>query len=313
MPDTILITGATNGLGRAAAQKLLAAGHTVVVAGRNQGKLTEMRAALPFSDEQLCTVLLDLENPQSVRDAAKTITQLAPKLNVVVNNAGTIAAERTFCFGTELVEKTVAVNAVAPLFLTLLLLPVLKQNQGRVLFVTSSLHDPKVRGGGGDPQSRMPTDVDMDNLDGNKAWHPMQFYKISKLAQIWTMRVLAQLPEVQGVHVAAFCPGFVPTTDLNRSSSWFTRTLMHYILSYMPFAVSEDDAANDYVYYITTSSNTLGQGRFFQGREAKPGSDESRNMDKAYQFWNMACDISHTPEYRLDCPDACKSSVTTGM
>lgn len=300
MPNTILITGGTSGLGRVAAQKLLAAGHKVLLTGRNQEKLAETRAALSFSDEQLHTILLDLDSPQSVRDAASTITQLAPQLNVVVNNAGTIAAERTFCFDTELVEKTIAVNAVAPLFLTLLLLPVLKRNQGRVLFVTSSLHDPKVRGGSGDADSRMPDDVDMDNLDGSKVWHAMQFYKLSKLAQIWTMRVLAQHPEIQGVHVGAFCPGFVPTTSLNRSSSWFTRTLMHYILPYMPFAVSEDAAAEDYVYYTAVSLDTLGQGQFFQRREVKPGSDESRNMDKAYRFWNMACDICHTAEYRLD-------------
>ncbi|KAI8142482.1 hypothetical protein BJV82DRAFT_494319, partial [Fennellomyces sp. T-0311] len=246
----VLITGGTDGLGRVAALKLLQANDIVVITGRSESKLNSTIAWLRQQTEcgTLHTLMLDLASLDSVRQAAESFKQLNLELDVLINNAATITSEREYVSDTKTVEKTVFVNAVAPWYFTQLMLPLVKQ---RILFVTSSLHDPNVRGGQRSPEEAVPTDLRLQFLDGRAAWHSMQFYKVSKVAQLWLAAVLHQQhPE----KVIAFCPGFVPTTSLNRNASWVLRLIMYYVISRMSFATSEDQAASDYVYYAHEAS-----------------------------------------------------------
>ncbi|KAG0163193.1 hypothetical protein DFQ28_000295 [Apophysomyces sp. BC1034] len=302
--EVILITGGTSGLGLHAARNLLEEGHAVVITGRDLTKLESATSWIlsglePDARSRLHTILLDFESLASVREAVEAFKALQLPLHVLVNNAGTITPEREFAPETTMVEKTIFVNAIAPFYLTWLLLPLLKQDNGdedgdnhnderRILFVTSSLHDPQQPGGGRTPESAMPDQIDFDNLDGHKSWDGMLFYKISKLAVLWITYLLSKQCNIP---VIAFCPGFVPATGLSRNASWIKRMLMRYVLSQMSFARSEIESAADYVFYATNTDIKGITGECFQRRKVIESSPESRDMERAKQFWDLACNV----------------------
>src|ERR1043165_6726792 len=87
---TCVITGATSGLGRESARALASAGVHVVLASRNAAALSETRAAIHAEghDPHLSGVVVDPASLASVREAASRITELAPVIDVLMNNAG---------------------------------------------------------------------------------------------------------------------------------------------------------------------------------------------------------------------------------
>ncbi|GAB5590422.1 hypothetical protein Unana1_05322 [Umbelopsis nana] len=283
----ILITGSTDGLGRAAVAKLLKLGHTVVMTSRSEKKSQEaidwIRAQVDNSDK-LHKISLDLESLQSIRLAVDEFNALNVPLDVLINNAGLITGKREFSPDSNKVEKTFFVNFVGTLYFTLLLEPTLHEGS-RVWFVTSSLHDPEVRGGKGKP-----IELELDNLDGSKQWDGMGFYKISKLAIMYATYLLADRLKEKKVLVNAFCPGFVPTTELNRESGLVLRLLMKHVVSRMSFTVSEDESTDDYVYYATSDDVTETSG-YYKKRQKTESSKASYDLDAGKHYWNVACDI----------------------
>ena len=317
----VLITGATDGIGKLAAQKFLIAGNTVIITGRSEEKLDATATWLRQQQKEqhndtpteglLYTLLLDLTSLESVRQAVDSFQSLGlnKKIDVLINNAGTTTSELEYVPETREVEKTIFVNAVAPWYFTQLLLPHINNdnnNSSRIIFITSSLHDPNVRGGR-KSKNPMPTDLTLDYLDGQSAWESMLFYKVSKVTQIWLALVLAK-QEKGKRKVMAVCPGFVPTTQLNRNSSWFLQLIMYHVLSRMSFATSEQDAANDYVYYAhddeeekeaEEQDGNEGGLYYYRKRKIEEPSSDAKNMDKAKEFWNKVCDICHVPGKKL--------------
>ncbi|KAI7881250.1 NAD(P)-binding protein [Lichtheimia hyalospora FSU 10163] len=299
-PKTILITGATSGLGQCAASKFLQQGHTVIITGRNESKLQQamprIRQHAPASSK-LFTAVMDQTNVDSIKQAVTTLKRMnIGKLDIVIHNAGGLQPEHEMI--QQHVEKTIFVNAVAPWYLTLQLIPFMQEQESRILFVTSSIHDPDVRGGKNESVDAMLRNPDLDNLDGHVGWETMSFYRLSKLVQLWLMYLLAE--KYPSFSINAFCPGFVPTTPLHRHSSWYIRLLMHHVLSWMPFATSEDDAAESYVYYATHELFHQVTGKYFKKKQVTESSKASKDMTKARQVWNMACDICELPNHRLE-------------
>ncbi|KAI7867846.1 hypothetical protein BDF14DRAFT_1799695 [Spinellus fusiger] len=296
MPKTILITGGTTGLGLAAAKKLLEDGHNVVITGRNTSKLEAAKTNIlqllgTSAIERLYTIVLDLEQLQSVRDAVNEFKALKLPLNVLINNAGMIFPELEYIEDSRRVEKTVFVNSIAPLYLTYLLVPLFDQaTEGRILFITSLLHDPRNPGRKKDQASSIPESIDLNDLDGHGCWDSMLFYKISKLCNVWITYILSQHLK-HPLTVNAICPGFVPTTGLSRNSSFLLRMIMRYVISQMSFATTEQESAEDYLYYATSPDLNNMTGAYFKKRKAIESSVDSMDLAKGTQFWNLACDM----------------------
>ena len=82
--NVVLITGGGSGIGRALAVELAGRGNTVIVAGRNAERLEEVASA----DDRIETLVLDVADPQSIADAARTTLARHPDLNILINNAG---------------------------------------------------------------------------------------------------------------------------------------------------------------------------------------------------------------------------------
>src|SRR6476659_5329776 len=128
----VLVTGPTDGIGRATARALAAGGMHVVVHGRSKGRvdaaLAGLTAELPGGE--LEGVAFDLGQPAAVRRGAEELLGRLPALHVLINNAGIFADERVVT--DDGIELTFAVNHIGPFLLTELLAPRLEASAARV-------------------------------------------------------------------------------------------------------------------------------------------------------------------------------------
>ena len=141
-PRSVLVTGATEGLGLAAAHQLVEAGHTVLVHGRNAPKVERVVASLEASGGKAVGYTCDLSDMAQVRRLGAEVSAAWPALDGLLNNAGSFDGDYT---GQRVVteegnEYTLAVNVLAPFLLTSLLLPSLRASTsaaGRIVFASS--------------------------------------------------------------------------------------------------------------------------------------------------------------------------------
>ena len=168
---TILITGATDGIGIETAIALSRQGHEVILHGRSLGKAERTRAeilqAVPNAHIQITNA--DLADLVSVADMAKDLVTRFPKLDVLINNAGVYM--KSLSYSKDGYEMTIAVNHIAHFLLTNLLLPLLKgSSDPRVISVSSIAHSRGV--------------IDFGNLNAERHFDAYTAYATSKLANL---------------------------------------------------------------------------------------------------------------------------------
>ena len=193
MNKTILLTGATDGIGLETAKMLLAQGHTVLLHGRNQDKLNNVQSALneQYPHASTATYVADLSNMAQVQTLAQSVLsdlQQADKiLDVVINNAGVYKlADITTKEG---LDARFAVNTIAPYLLTKLLLPAMNA-QSRVVNVSSAAQ----------------SSVNFESLVGNKPLSDSAAYAQSKLAITMWSRHLGLALKATGPLVVSVNP-----------------------------------------------------------------------------------------------------------
>ncbi|KIN62170.1 putative oxidoreductase [Sulfitobacter noctilucicola] len=184
MTKTILITGATDGIGLLTAQTLAAEGHTILLHGRSEKKLEAAAQAVGGKTEKY---LADLSNMSDVNALAHAIRAKHSHIDVVVNNAGILKAPDTVTKDGH--DIRFMVNTIAPYALTQSLLPIIAK-EGRVVNLSSAAQAP----------------VDLEALSGRKKLNDMEAYAQSKLAiTIWSRELAKQLPD--GPAIIAVNPG----------------------------------------------------------------------------------------------------------
>jgi NAD(P)-dependent dehydrogenase (short-subunit alcohol dehydrogenase family) len=205
MARVVLVTGSTDGLGRAIARALAAGGMKVIVHGRSKAKvdatLSQLAAELPGAE--LEGVAFDLGRVAAVKKGAAQILEKLPELHVLVNNAGIFADERTLT--EDGIELTFAVNHVGPFALTELLLPRLvasaSEASSRVVNVASIAH---TRGR-----------LHESDLSLAAGWTGYAAYAQSKLANVMHALSLAERHPAKLVAYSAH-PGVVSTKLLRQ-------------------------------------------------------------------------------------------------
>ncbi|MFZ1381472.1 MAG: SDR family NAD(P)-dependent oxidoreductase [Scrofimicrobium sp.] len=176
---TILVTGATSGLGIEEAKAFLNEGHTVILHGRNKSKAMKVKQELieETGNPNVDVMIANLESMAEVKKLAEEFQAKYDHLDVLVNNAGNQYGANWQ--GTaEGLEKTMAVNFFAPTLLSLLLVDSLKKSpHGRIVTVSSASHDQ-----GGKPF--------IDDIELKDHYTYGRVYGLSKLYVIWAMRAL---------------------------------------------------------------------------------------------------------------------------
>ncbi|QIE42254.1 SDR family NAD(P)-dependent oxidoreductase [Rhodobacteraceae bacterium SC52] len=193
MTKTILITGATDGIGRATALKLAEEGHRLIVHGRSAEKLEALAQEI---GSDAFAVQADLSNLSQVVDMAQVIKASHDHIDVVINNAGVLklVSPRT----DDGLDARFVVNTFAPALLSELLLP-LVPNNGRLIHLSSAAQSP----------------VDLDVLNGKRRVGDMEAYAQSKLAlTMWSQNFSACHPE--GPVSVAVNPGSLLATKMVR-------------------------------------------------------------------------------------------------
>ncbi|MBW8089159.1 SDR family NAD(P)-dependent oxidoreductase [Streptomyces hygroscopicus] len=199
MPKTVVITGASDGIGAAAARRLVDGGHHVVVVGRSAAKTKAVADELGVH----CFVA-DFAHLHQVHTLAAQLADHYPRIDVLVNNAGAILGDRHVT--ADGFEETFQVNYLAPFLLTNLLLDTLLASQALVLQTSSNA-------------ARLSARVDLDDLNNAQNYSPVRAYGNAKLELVLFTRELHDRYHEQGLSAAAFHPGGVSSNFARTSRS----------------------------------------------------------------------------------------------
>lgn len=263
----ILVTGSTDGIGRATAAALLSGGADVILHGKHEkGVRTAQRdLARRIGCEKPDAVVADYADMDQVRQMAADLSSRWSFLNVLVNNAGTY--QKTRQLTRDGVELTFAVNYLAPFLLTRLLLPLIRRGApSRIVTVASSAHE----------------DVDRVRWEELPAWHrydAWDAYALSKFADITFTYSLAR--EISGSGMTANClhPGVTDTSLMRGAFPDMT-------------GITPEEGARTSVYLATSSRVTRFSGRYFEDRKVAQSSKLTHDRSVQERLWRMAEDLT---------------------
>ncbi|MBA3421596.1 MAG: SDR family NAD(P)-dependent oxidoreductase [Thermoleophilaceae bacterium] len=265
--QAILVTGATDGLGRAVAAELARLGATVLLHGRSAERgeqaLAELRRAT--GSERLHLYLADLSSLGEVRRLGEEIESDHERLDVLVNNAGIIADKRALSQDGH--ELTFAVNHLSHFLLTELLLPLLQRSApARIVNVASIGQSP----------------IDFENVMLERGYDGFGAYAQSKLAQImFTFELAARLraEREDGVTVNALHPATLMDTKMVRQSFGRART-----------SVEEGVEA---VVRLAVAADVEGvSGRYFDGLQESTAQPQAYDAEARRRLWELSEELT---------------------
>jgi NAD(P)-dependent dehydrogenase (short-subunit alcohol dehydrogenase family) len=268
---TCLVTGATNGIGRVAAQALAARGAAVELVARSperaQRAVAEIRAAT--GNPRVDWLLADLSDLAQVRRLAGAFRQRHTDLHVLVNNAGGVFARRQET--VDGLERTFALNHLSYFLLTCELLALLAASApARVVNVSSDAHQAGTFRG-----------LDFDDLQGRKRYYSFTAYGRSKLANVLFTYALARRLAGTNVTANALHPGFVRSgfgSGNGRLWDFFYRLSA-------PFALSPEQGAETII-YLAASPEVEGQtGQYYHRCQAVRSSPASYDVAAQERLW----------------------------
>jgi retinol dehydrogenase 14 len=264
-----VITGATSGIGLESAAQLAQLGHHVVMVGRDPAKTASSVAEVMArsASTHVESALGDFASQASVRDLAEDLLDRLDRIDVLVNNAGTVFDKRTVT--EDGIEATFAVNHLGPLLLTQLLRERLEASTpARVVNVSSTEH---YRG-----------TIDLDDLGFERGGYQiMRAYGRSKLAMIMATRWLAAELEQSGVTVNALHPGAVRTAIWD-GAPWYARPFLAVAKRFM---ISPEEGGA-HIAYLATSPEVEGMtGLYFENDKPKKPNDTALDDDLTARLW----------------------------
>ena len=284
MTKTTLITGATGGIGLATATELARRGHAVIVHGRSRAKceaaLQTIGEEVPEAD--LRFVIADLAVLDDLHRMAEEVRILAPRLDVLINNAGVWNSHQEFT--AEGTEKTLAVNHLAPFLLTHLLLPALRAARDpRVIVVASDSHK-QIKG----------MFFDNLNLDGN--YHGLRAYAQSKLANVLFCYEFERRRGGKDPAVFAVQPGLVQTDIGLKGNTWLHR-LAWRVRRRMSGHKTPAEGAATSVYLADEPGVSDQSGLYWDDCQPKKTYSSSYDRDEARILWETSLEMTGLDRY----------------
>jgi retinol dehydrogenase-14 len=272
---TVLITGGTGGIGKATAIGLAALGARVAITGRDFGRAeasaADIRGATGNPDVDAFGA--DLSSQVAVRRLAAEVLEAYPRLDVLVNNVGGFWNTRQVT--TDGLERTFALNYLAPFLLTNLLLDRLKQSApARVVTVSSGAH----------PAGR----IDFDGLQGERSYSGATAYSQSKLACVLFTYELARRLQGSAVTFNALHPGVVRTAFGAEDPGSVQRFLVPFV---RPFLKSPAQGAATSIHLASSPDLEQMTGRYFANCKPKESSKRSYDVAVGARLWQVSADL----------------------
>jgi NAD(P)-dependent dehydrogenase (short-subunit alcohol dehydrogenase family) len=268
----VVITGATRGIGQAAAVELARQGAEVAIVGREPERVRAVaEQAGAVADAPVHQHVADLTLMSQVRTLADELRSSYQHIDVLANNAGALFASRQLT--SEGFERTFALNHLAPFLLTNLLRDRLAG--GRVVTTASDAHK----------SGRL----DLNDLQSEKAYAAMRVYGTSKLCNILFTRELARrAPELKA---NCFHPGVVRTGfGKNENGIWKILTTIA-----APFFRSPERGARGLVWLATSSAGGELTGAYLEDEKVTEPSEQARSDELARRLWERSAELVGLP------------------
>jgi NAD(P)-dependent dehydrogenase (short-subunit alcohol dehydrogenase family) len=265
---TVLVTGGTGGIGMATALGLAALGARVGITGRDPGRARSAAAEIAReSGNPLVDVFVaDLSSQAEVRAMAAAVLDACPRLDVLINNVGGFWAHRHVT--ADGLERTFAVNHLAPFLLTGLLLDRLTDSSPARIVTVSSNAQALGR-------------IDFDDLQSARKYSGPRAYNQSKLANVMFTYELSRRLHDTGVTANALHPGVVGTSFGAEDPTLLTR-LARPLLRLMKSPAS---GAATSIYLASSADVDAITGQYFANREPKASNKSSYDKATANRLW----------------------------
>ncbi|GIJ51604.1 short-chain dehydrogenase [Virgisporangium aliadipatigenens] len=271
----IVVTGASSGIGTAAATRLHGDGHTVVVVGRSAQRLEAVRAKLGVDG-----YVADFTRLDEVAELAGKLRAAYPRIDVLANNAGGMFGPRVTT--VDGFEKTFQVNHLAPYLLTRLLLDTLVASRASVIQTSSTVRFTKT--------------IDLDDLDHDRHFDAVHAYGASKLENILFTTELHRRYHDSGLSAASFYPGNVLTNFASEATKPVIRAVL--FVASIPgvrrllFSTPEQGASQLVWLAAGTPGTDWQSGAYYYKHKAdRPNNPQAFDADLARGLWERSAEL----------------------
>ena len=272
---TVLITGGTSGIGKAAAIGLASMGVRVGITGRDRTRAERAAAAIAreSGNPAVDVFVADMSTRTEVRRLACEVLSAYPRLDVLLNNVGGFWAHHHVT--ADGLEYTFALNHLAPFLLTSLLAErLIDSAPARVVTVSSG--------------AQAMGKIDFDDLMGERKYSGQRAYSQSKLANVMFTYEFARRLEGTGVTATALHPG---VTNTAFSAEDPARAMAPIVVALRPFMRSPERAADTAVYLASSPEAEGVTGRYFANRKAKKSHKSSHDIATTARLWQVSADL----------------------
>ncbi|MCW7458405.1 SDR family oxidoreductase [Leptospira bandrabouensis] len=267
MKKTIVITGATDGIGRVCAHSFAKNQDELILVGRNPDKLAALVYSLQVTGATVHSYIADLSLAKETFLLSETIRKNHPKIDVLLNNAGAYFDQYTLT--KEGLESTFALNHLNYFILSLGLLPSLKRaGEARIVNVASRAH--------------MGVSLNFEDLLGEKEYSGWKQYQRSKLMNIYFTYELAERLNQTKITVNCLHPGFVKT-KFGQNNDGLAKILLTFAQNI--FAISEDKGSETSIFLVTDPSVSSVSGKYFVKKKIEKSSEPSYDVTARRNLW----------------------------
>jgi len=273
---TIMVTGATAGIGEATVQELARKGASIVLVSRNPEKCaaTAARIQQETDNPNVNYIPADLSSQAQIRKLVNQFLAHYDRLNVLINNVGAFFLERQLSVDGN--EMTIALNHLSYFLLTNLLLDIIKASApARVVNVSSNAH--------------FKAALEFDNLQSWRDYFVYTAYKRSKFANVLFTYELARRLKDSGVTVNALHPGIVGTDIAKNINQWVG-------VGWQTFArfsrvLTPEQGAETSVYLAASPEVETVTGKYFVKCKGVPSDPATYDRAAAWRLWEISAEM----------------------
>jgi NAD(P)-dependent dehydrogenase (short-subunit alcohol dehydrogenase family) len=272
---TVVITGATSGIGEVAACELAQQGARIVLIARDRGRgervLKRLEEIAPGRNHG--AHYANLSRLAEMKRVCETIAGSEERIDVLINNAGALFSTRQVT--GDALEMTFATNHIAYFVVTNLLLERLKATPGARIVSTASHAHKRAK-------------LDFNDLQSEKHFSGFGMYDRSKLMNILFTRELARRLEGSGVTANCLHPGFVATRFADAGSGFVSAV----VRGAKTFALTPEEGAKTIVYLARSAEVAAVSGKYFyQCKQVLPSAEAQKDAD-ARRLWDLSLQLS---------------------